>query len=576
MASAKVAHVKARFKELKARKNLWLDHYQLIGENIRTRKQNFTSLQEPGAFLNRQLFDGTAIKANDIMASALIGNLWPNGAKTIKIIRSRNISDSDANRKYYQFVTEEMTEVMDNTKAGLAVALEEYFKDQGAFGTSGIAVFEDDTDINVPIIYKAWDVKSMSIDEGRSGFVDTVYHEREITIRRAVKEFGVENLSAKSREAFADGKGDDKIVILHAIEPRVERDPNKFGNKDMPIASIHIESKADKIIRESGFEEMPINVSRFAKALGEIYGRSPGMAALPDILEINAVKEALMVAIEKQLDPPLAVLDDGKLGGGIIDTSAGALNVFKISGRLDKSTNPITPLFTVGELKSAENLVNQLKQSITEHFYIDRLLDFNNETRMTFGEVQIRNQLRSASLGTIFSRQEAELFVPMVERTFNILLKKKRLGVIPDSIEHRNLLKAGVVNPILIPEEIAVAMVKGEEIFKIKFISPAKRMMQAEEANGILIVWDAAASIAQGVPGVYDNLDADESIRRVSEITGVPLTVVRDFQSMQKIRELRTAEQERLTKIADLREASEISRNFAQAKPSQKNVQTKN
>lgn len=569
MASSKVASVKARNKELKALKNFWLDHFQLIGENIRTRKQDFTASQEPGAFLNRQLFDGTAIKSNSTMASALIGNLWPNGAKTIKLIRSKNIPDTAENRKYYQDVTEIVTDSMDNTKAGLAVALEEYFNDQGAFGTSGIAVFEDEIDPNVPIIYKAWDVKGMSIDEGRSGVVDTVYHERKITIRRAVKEFGYDNLSAKSREAFDEGKGDDKIIILHAIEPRVDRDPNKFGSKDMPIASIHIELGSDKIIRESGFEEMPILVGRFAKALGEIYGRSPGMAALPDILEINAIKEAVMIAAEKTLDPPLALLDDGRLGGGTIDTSAGALNVFKINGRLDRNTSPITPLFTVGEFREAIELIKDLRQSITDHFFIDRLLDLNNETRMTFGEAQIRNQLRSASMGTIFSRQETELFVPMVERTFNILLKKGRLGVIPGSKEHISLTAQGIT-PLLIPQVIATAMLKGEEVFKIKFISPAKRMMQAEEAQGIVITWDAASTMAQGAINVYDNLDADESIRRIAEITGVPLDVVRDSKSMKDIRKLRIEEQERISKIEETREVSEIARNFAQARPSQK------
>ncbi|GAJ24327.1 unnamed protein product, partial [marine sediment metagenome] len=196
--------------------------------------------------------------------------------------------------------------------AGLTVALTEYMKDQGSFGTSGIATFENPKG-PLPIRYKAWDVKTMNIDENQDGFVDTIYNEIELNPRKAVLEYGINNVSAKTRDLFNSGKT-AAIKILHAIEPRLDADPLKFGNKDMPIASIHIEVVGEKILRESGFEEMPVLVSRFSKALGEIYGRSPGMAALSDIIELNAIWEAVTLAIEKNLDPPLGVLSDSDLG----------------------------------------------------------------------------------------------------------------------------------------------------------------------------------------------------------------------------------------------------------------------
>ena len=75
-----------------------------------------------------------------------------------------------------------MTALMDDSRAGLTVALTEYMKDQGSFGTSGIAIFENEKG-PLSIRYKAWDVKVMTIDEGANGVVDTVYMEREITIK---------------------------------------------------------------------------------------------------------------------------------------------------------------------------------------------------------------------------------------------------------------------------------------------------------------------------------------------------------------------------------------------------------
>ena len=562
MASDKIRAIIGKNKELKRRKNPWLAHFQLIGEYILTRKQSFTVQQEQGAFLTRELFDNTGSKSNDVMASALIGSLWPNGAKSFRVIHARKIPDSPEVKSYFDTVSGEMAAVMDDSRAGLTIALDEYMKDQGSFGTSGIGIFKNPKG-PLPIRYKAWNVKTMSIDENENGFVDTIYNETEKTVRKVVLEYGIENVSKKTRELFENGKIDSKVRVLHAIEPRIDADPLKFGNKDMPIASIHIELGSEKILRESGFEEMPVPVTRFLKALGEIYGRSSGMAALPDIVEINAIWEATTVAIEKAMDPPLGMLSDGDLGPAVIDTSAGAINVFNVVGRAGKQ-QPIFPLFTVGEIQNVVALIEKRTQAITEHFFIDRLLDLNNDTRMTLGEAQLRNELRAASLGSIFARQEAEMFTPLITRTFNLLLEGGHLGVIKGSQEEIDLRVKGI-EPLLIPESVARAMINGEEVFDIKYISPAKRAMQAEEVQGILASWNFTTGVAKVVPAIMDNLDPDISAQKIARLTGAPEEIVRSTQAIKDLRTLRAAELEKAEQMETLRQASEIARNAGQA-----------
>ncbi len=559
MGMTKVMAVKARHKQLNARKQPWLQMFQLVGEYVMTRKQNFTSQHQPGAFLNNELFDNTAQKSLNIMASALLGHLWPNGARSFRLLRPRNIPDTHMVREYYAEVTRRMSSIMDDPKAGLTVALDEYMRDQGAFGTSAIAIFEDE-DNEVPLRFKAWDVKTMTIDEGKDGFVDTIYNEREISIRRLVKEYGYENISKQSRDKFDEGSSDDKVRVLHAIEPRLDRDPLSFGSQDMPYSSIHIELGPDKILRESGFEEMPVRAARFFKALGEIYGRSPAMAALPDIVEINVVWEAVTVAIEKQLDPPLGLLNDGALGGGIVDTSPGALNVFNITGKLD-SKSPIFPLYTVGELKSSQLLIEVLTKSISDHFFIDRLLDLNNDTRMTLGEAQIRNKLRGDSLGTLFSRQIAELFNPIIERTFNILLKREYLGVMPN--DERALLNG--LETLVIPEEIAKAMARGEDVFRIQYISPAARIVQSEELQGILLTLSTTAEAAAAVPELADNLDLDFLIKRIAELTGTPEDAIVGSDKIADLRAAREQQQAQQQKLMAADAVASIAQKTSQA-----------
>ncbi len=562
MASKRIRTILDRLKNLKRRKTFWLSHFQLIGEYVLTRKQNFTERNEPGAFLDRELFDNTASKSNAIMSSAMLGNLWPNGAKTFQIIRPRNIAESAEIKEYFEKVTLEMTSLMDDSRSGLTISLNEYMLDQGAFGTSGIGIFENPKG-PLPIRYRAWDVKTMNIDEDNNGFVDTIYNETLKSVRKVVMEYGIDNVSTTVRDLFNAGK-EEEIRILHAIEPRLDADPFKFGNKDMPIASIHIEIKSEKILRESGFEEMPVPVSRFSKALGEIYGRSPAMAALSDVIELNVIWEAVTVATEKNLDPPLMVLSDGDLGPAVIDTSAGAINVFNVAGRAGKF-KPIEPMFTVGEMQSSIGLIEKLVQSITEHFFIDRLLDLNNDTRMTLGEAQIRNELRAASLGTTFSRQEAELFTPMITRTFNLLLKLGHLGVISGSREDLAIREKGLI-PFIIPESIANAMLAGQEVFRIRYISPAKRAMQAEEVQGILATFNFLGTVVPIVPTILDNYKIDDIARKLSELLGMPEELIEDLESMKDLRDARAAAEAQANRLELLKQSSEVLRNVGQAK----------
>jgi len=545
-----------RHKKLKSRKEVWNTHWQILAEFIMTRKSDFQTTFQAGEFLNDHVFDGTAIMAMRKAASALIGALWSNGAKSIRLNPPSNITKTFEHNAYYEWVTDQMHFHMNSAKAGLSNALEEYMRDQLTFGTSGVAIFKSDMEkTGTPITYRAWDVKGMSIDEGAGGFVDTVYFEFEWPLRKVVEKYGLENLSTELARAWnEDGNKERKVKILHVIEPRDITDSRKKGNRNMPWVSIHYELKTRKILLESGFDEMPIKVARFQKNVNEVYGRGSGSDALPDILEVNTAKEAFTVAIEKQLDPPLGLLDDGKLGGGVVDTSAGALNVFNPAGRLG-SDNPIFPLFTVGELQSTSVHIENLQKAIKEHFMIDVLLDFNIEKEMTLGEAQIRNKLRSDALGSLFARQIVELFTPMVERSFNLFLDAGLLGVVAGSPEETALLREGI-EPRLIPEQVLKAMQTGQDVYNIQYLTPAMRVMQTDEAQGIAEVFDFAGAHVNVFPQIQDNINSDEAYKKFAELRGFPGDLILPSKDVNQIRE---AQSEALEEQVELDQTEQVA-----------------
>jgi len=557
-----------RMKQLRARKEPWLPFFQILGEFIHIRKQNFTSTQIPGDFLFREIFDSMGPKSAKTAASALLGMLWPTNAKKIQLTKPRQLADTSEHKKYYDDITEVIHKVLDDPKGRLSNALAEYMLDEVVFGTSGVEPFPDD---DLGVRYRAWGIKELHIAEGRAGEVDTIYLMLRFTVQRMVSEYGLDKVSPRVRKLYNDSQFIEEIDLLIAIEPRIQRTGTQ-SNQDLAFESTHIEIESRHVLRESGFDELPIKVGRFVKLLGEEYARSPGMDAAPDILESNAIWESVTIAIEKNLDPPLGVLDDGRLGAGEIDTSAGAINVFNVAGRAGER-NPVFQLNTVGEIKQTVNLLERLAQNIADHFFIDRLLDFNNKVQMTLGEAQLRNKLRHNTLGTILTNQITDVFNPVIERTFNILLAKGELGVVRGSVEHTMAIFEGK-NPIIIPQQVAELMARGDDAFGIEYFTPAMRIIQAEEAEGILRSWEFAILLA-GVKGdAPDALDSDISIKRFTELAGGPSTIRRSQQMIDVIREERDKQQQAAAQMELARQASEAARNIGQSGlvPTQKQV----
>jgi len=545
-----------RFESLKTQKAAILEDLRVIDKYVNARE---TAGDEMSLIklVNRELFDSTARKANKLMASIIVGMLWSGATRSIRLEPPEELPDNQANREYYDFVTREMARTMDDPRSGFSMAMNEYMKDQGSYGTSGLYSEEAPDDDPIDVLFQAWGLKSLVINEGSNGFVDTVYREFEWPINKAVKEYGLDNLSDENKDKFLNNHGHEKMRILHAIEPRVGRTSDDPSNQNMPWASIHFESKSKKILRTSGFAEIPVKIARFDKMSEDLYGRSPAMDALSDILELDGIWESLTLAIEKNLDPPIVVLDDGRLGADKIDTSPKAINVFRITGRIGNQP-PVSPMFTVGEMKSTQELVTVLVDSIMQHFLIDRLLDLNNETQMTLGEAQIRNSIRGTLLGSVFDRQITEMLTPTIQRTFNIKLKRGSLGVIRGSEDEQILIAKGK-QPVYIPDDVAKLILDGKDVYRIAYFTPAMRMLRAEQAQGILQTWNFVKDVSQGKPSAMDNFDEDKAVREVAEIAGAPAKILKDFKSMIKERQMRTQMVEQQEQTAQLEQAANIA-----------------
>ena len=304
-------------------------------------------------------------------------------------------------------------------------------------------------------------------------------------------------------------KPDEEVDILHAVVPRINRDPSKQDNKNMPYASFYIDMQTSKLLSESGFQEFPYIVPRFLKATGETMGRAPAMVALPDVKMLNLMSKTIIQAAQKQIDPPLLVPDDGFLLP--IRTQPGGLNFFR-SGTRDT----ITPLNTGANIPIGLNMEEQRRAAIRSAFFVDQLLSAQTPN-MTATEVVQREQERMRVIGPVLGRLMNEMLRPLIDRVFALMLRADMLAPPPEILAGRDV--------------------------DIEYVSPLARAQKSNSLNSTMKALEILMPLAQSLP-VGDHIDADGLVKHVTDALGVPKTALKSDREVQQIREERAAQQQ--------------------------------
>jgi hypothetical protein len=284
--------------------------------------------------------------------------------------------------------------------------------------------------------------------------------------------------------------------------------------KTLPYASVYILKKYKTTLKESGFHEFPVQVPRWDKLSGEVYGRGPSHETLPDIKTLNKALELSLKAFGKAIDPPMKAKHDGIVGGEVRLTAGGityvtdmdALEAFDLGSKWD-----------VVKFKT-EDLRDNIKRSyLTDH------IELKDSPQMTAEEVRTRQEQMIRLLGPTLGRLESEFLNPLIQRTFNLMF---RGGAIPKP-----------------PEEVMESVARGAGEIDIEYTGPLSRGQRINEVYAIERIYQFAQPLATVNPGVLDVLDADESIRVAGEVLGAPEKIVRDEKEVAEIREDRAEAQ---------------------------------
>jgi len=451
-----------RYDALKANRGQWESHWQEISEVISPRKSQFLGRATPGDKRMARVYDSTGIQANELLAAGLHG-MATNPVSRWFALRMMDpaLNEAAPVKQWLGDVERIMFAAMHAAESSITTHLHELYLDLGAYGT-GILFVGKGAD-GLPR-FQARELSECLIDENADGQVDTVYRKFRFTVRQVMQRWA-DTAPERVRKAFSDGRLDEEIEIVHAVEPRADRDPEKATREHMPFASWYLTGEDRQVLQEGGFEEFPYAVPRWYKTTGSVYGRSPGMTALPDVKMLQEMAKTTIKAAQKVVDPPLKLTDDGVIGP--VRMIPGGLNFIRPNA-------DIAPILTGGNIPLSLEMQEQVRNAIRTAFFVDVIQFFQSNPSMSATEVVHRTRERMRMMGPVIGRLEAELLGPLIARVYGILSRSGRLP-----------------KP---PAEVVGAS------YKVDFVSPVAQAQRAGEVEQLVGFLDVVAPIAREHP----------------------------------------------------------------------------
>jgi len=517
--------LKANLSQLIEKRSTWENHWQEVADYFFTRKADVNTQRTRGDKRNIQIFDSSAIHSLELLASSLHGMLTSGATRWFSLrFKEAAINEDDSSREWIEDATDKM--YMAFARSNFQQEIFESYFDLVAFGTSCVMIEEDDEDI---IRFSSRHIKEVYIAEDARGMVNCIYRRFKISAKAAVEKFGFDNLSRSIQNTFKNSPFDE-IELCHVVKARDMYNPKKADKSNMPFISVYFENNDDHIISQGGFREFPYVVPRYLKASNEVFGRSPAMAALPDVKVLNKMVEIGLKSAAKQVDPPLLIPDDSVMLP--VRTSPGSLIYFRSGSR-----DTITPLNIGANNPLGLNLEEQRRKSIARIFHVDQLLISETARTLTATEVMQRSEEKMRIIGPVMSRLQSELLQPMIIRVFSIMLRNKLFLPTPE-------------------------ILNGQEI-EVEYVSPLALAQKGQELSSIMRGLEIFGSISQVTP-IQDWLDDKGLVKQIIKTLGLPAKMIR---SDAEVEEIKAQRQEQQAKQAEMMQAMQDAKVAKDAAP---------
>jgi len=511
---------------------VWQDCYDysfpMRGSGFSGTKDDITTSQTKRA----RLLDATSTDAGRTLAAALKDGGTPSNSRWFGLSAGQ---DTDDEKRWFDESAETIWENIHASNydaVGFECCLD--------LVAAGWFVLYIDVDRDVGgYVFEQWSLQSCYITCSKAGGPpDTLMRCYEYTVEQTVNEFGIDNVSQKTRDLYNEGKYDNKVKLLRAIYPRRVHAVGAVLAKNMPFASCDIEIEGKVTIRESGYQECPFVAPRWVVVPDTPYAMGPIFDALPDIKQLNKLVSYEDNNAAVAIQGMWIAEDDGVLNPRNVKIGPGKVIVAN-------STDSMKPLQSAANFDLSFTKRDLLRAQIRRTLMADQLQP-QDGPQMTATEVHVRVQLIRQQLGPIYGRLQAEWLQGMVQRCFGLAYRAGILTPPPQSLNDRE--------------------------FRVVFISPQAKAQKIEEVSAVELTLQAVGNlaVAKQDPSVWDNVDTDEAVRIVSEGRAAPASLIRPQAAVAAMRDQRAKQAQQAQQQAAQQEmlqpaAQEMAKNMVAA-----------
>ena len=486
-------HYLARWEGLKTERSSWDAHCRELAQYILPRSSRFLSSdRNRGEKKHNRIYDNTGTRALRTLSAGLMAGMTSPARPWFRLATSDpDLMKSHAVKVWANDVATLMRRIfaVSNTYRALHTTYDEL----GVFGTGCSVVMRNYDNV---IHHHTMTFGEYAIFTDDFGVPCGMYREFDMTVANLVKKFGIDNCSRTVQSLFKrGGKGLDQwVTVLHAVEPREQRDYRRIDNKSKAYASCYIEigAEGDKLLSESGFDYFNALCPRWTTTGTDVYGTSAAMDALGDIKQLQQEQLSKSEAIAYKVKPPLQApvafkeMAHNLFPGGMsfVDSATGQQG--------------IRSAFEVNlDLSHLLEDIYDVRSRIDRAFYADLFLMLANDPSgmKTATEIAERNEEKMLMIGPVLERLHNELLDPLIEITF------------------AECAAAGILPPP--PPEM-----EGQDI-KVEFVSVLAQAQRAIGANSLDRYIGTVGGIASIKPEIADKLNADEMADYYADILGI-------------------------------------------------------
>lgn len=534
----------SRWGQLRNERESWMAHWKEISDYLLPRSGRFfVDDRNRGDKRHNNIYDSTGTRALRVLAAGMMAGMTSPARPWFRLTTSDpQLDESAAVKAWLADVTRLMQMVF--AKSNTYRTLHSMYEELGAFGTASTIVLAD---FNSVIHHYTLTTGEFAMAADHRGQVNTLYREFQMTVAQMVREFGRDNCSPTVQTLFDRGALEQWVTIMHAIEPRVDRDMTKRDDRNMAWKSVYFEhgGNEDKILRDSGFKEFPALCPRWATTGGDIYGNSPAMEALGDIKQLQHEQLRKAQGIDYKTKPPLQA--PTSLKSRDVDTLPGGISFVDSAA----PNGGIRSAFEVNiDLSHLLADIQDVRERIKGSFYADLFLMLANGTnpQMTATEVAERHEEKLLMLGPVLERMHNEILDPLIEMTFS------------------RMVEAGIVPPP--PDEL-----QGMEL-NVEFVSMLAQAQRAIATNSVDRFVGNLGAVAGIKPEVLDKFDADRWADAYADMLGIDPELIVPGEQVALIRKQRAEAAQAQQQAAMLNQGADTAQKLGSVDTSKQSALT--